>query len=112
VVEVFAAVRVAHLHLVLLYDLADLIHNYRKHADTNHHANDCKHHFQVTYWIEISVTYGGQHSQREVQTSDQLKIDCLIFELEINVPCFLIIAILLHLARDKEPDTAKEESTQ
>jgi len=55
-VEVLTTVRIAHLYLILLYDLADLIHNDWKNTDTDHHANDCEDHFKITDWKEVAIT--------------------------------------------------------
>lgn len=107
-VEVLTTIRVTHLHLILLNNLSDLIHDDWKHTDTDHHANDRDYHLKVTYWVKVAVTNGGEHGQREIQTGYKLIVDGLFIKLKYVVPRFSLIT--LQRTRDKEPGATKEES--
>lgn len=106
-VELLSSIWVSHLNLVLLNDLAHLVHDHREDTNTNHHAYNCDDHLQLTYWIEVSISDRRKHGQGKIQTRHKLNIYLFAIEIIDVVP--RIFLTFLELFGDDKPDAAEKE---
>jgi len=71
-VKITSFINDSHLLRLLLTDGDKVSHNEREESHTQEHDYNREHHFHLTYWVKISITYSGKRCQREVAACNEL----------------------------------------